>query len=166
MRTTRNGPKEDFARARPPAEVLRPMRCARSPGRPADRIHACVDTNGMPFRLEPTPVRPVRTGSSPSCRPSRTAAVLMDADNGSIDHLDATVMVFDEGFHGQVQDASHPPTNEPIVAGRARPKSLRQIAPGCAGPQKPYDAVEDISVAALLTPDANVNSSMGSLLFL
>lgn len=39
---------------------------------------------------------------------------------------------FGEGFHDQVPDTSHPPTNEPVVAGRIRPKALRQIAPWCA----------------------------------
>ena len=54
----------------------------------------------------------------------------MDADNGSVDHLDGAVMGFGEGLHDQVSDASNPPTNEPVVAGRVRSK----------------DAVEDTSV--------------------
>src|SRR6516165_10388619 len=43
-------------------------------------------------------------------------------------------------------DASHPPTNEPVVAGRVRPKDFRQIAPWCTRPRYPEDAVEDSSV--------------------
>jgi hypothetical protein len=41
-------------------------------------------------------------------------------------------MGFGEGLHDQVPDASHPPTNEPVVAGRVRPKlsgRSRQGAP-------------------------------------
>ena len=55
-------------------------------------------------------------------------------------------MGFGEGRHDQVPDASHPPTNEPVVAGRVRPKTLRQIAPWGSRPQYPEDAVEDTSV--------------------
>jgi len=76
--------------------------------------------------------------------PLRPTAVLMDADNGSVDHLDGAVMGFGEGLHDQVPDASHPPTNEPVVPGRVRSKALRQVAPW--GAQYPEDAVEDTSV--------------------
>ncbi len=48
--------------------------------------------------------------------------MLVDADNGSVDHLDGAVMGFGESLHDQVPDASHSPTNEPVVAGRVRPK--------------------------------------------
>jgi hypothetical protein len=36
-------------------------------------------------------------------------------------------MDFGEGLHDQVPDASNPPTNEPVVAGRARSKALRTM---------------------------------------
>ena len=62
------------------------------------------------------------TGPAALFRPSRATAVLMDADNGSVDHLDGAVMDF-EGLHDQVPDASNPPTNEPVVAGRIRSKA-------------------------------------------
>ena len=87
-----------------------------------------------------------RPAHQPCFAPSRATAVLMDADNGSVDHLDGAVMAFGEGLHDQVPDASHPPTNKPVVAGRVRPKALRQIAPWRARPQYPEDAVEDTSV--------------------
>ena len=48
--------------------------------------------------------------------PPRATAVLMDSDNGSVDHLDGAVMGFGEGLHDQVPDTGHPPTNEPVVA--------------------------------------------------
>ena len=55
-------------------------------------------------------------------------------------------MSFGEGLHDQVPDSSRSPANEPVVAGRVRPKALRQVAPWCALPQYPEDAVEDTSV--------------------
>src|SRR5664279_720721 len=64
--------------------------------------------------------------------PSRATAMLVDADNGSVDHLDGAIMSFGEGLHDQVPDASRSPANEPVVAGRIRPNALRQIAPWCA----------------------------------
>jgi hypothetical protein len=51
-----------------------------------------------------------------------------------------------DGLHDKVPDASHSPTNEPVVAGRVRPKPFRQIAPRRARPQYPEDAVEDAPV--------------------
>ena len=32
--------------------------------------------------------------------------MLVDADNGSVDHLDGAIMSFGEGLHDQVRDAS------------------------------------------------------------
>ena len=94
----------------------------------------------------PPTIPHLSTGPSALFAPSRAAAVLMDADNGSVDHLDEAVIGFGEGLHDQVPDASHPPTNEPVVLGRIRPKALWQIAPWCSRPLYPEDAVEDTSV--------------------
>src|SRR4051812_11357921 len=93
-------------------------------------------------------------GGQPTSRPahqpcfgaSRATAVLMYADNGGVDHLDRAIMGFREGLHDRVPDASHPPTNKPVVAGRVRPKVRRQIAPWRSRSQYPEDAVEDPSV--------------------
>jgi hypothetical protein len=58
--------------------------------------------------------------------------MLVNADNGSVDHLDGAIMSFGEGLHDHVPDASRSPTNESIVAGRVRPEACWQIAPWCA----------------------------------
>lgn len=87
-----------------------------------------------------------RPAHQPCFGPARATAVLMYADNGSVDHLDGAVMGFREGLHDRVPDASHPPTNKPVVASRVRPKGLRQIAQWCSRPQYPEDAVEDTPV--------------------
>ena len=60
----------------------------------------------------------------------------MDADNGSVDHLDRTIMTFGESFHDAVPNASCSSANE----------ALRQIAPWCAGVEYRENAVEDTSV--------------------
>jgi hypothetical protein len=57
-----------------------------------------------------------------------------------------------EGFHNAVPDACRPPANKTVVAGRIRPKTLRQITPRCAGAQYPENAVEDTSVVDPGTP--------------
>src|SRR5580692_402781 len=43
-------------------------------------------------------------------------------------------------------DARPAPADKAVIAGRARAKMIRQIAPRCAGSQDPEDAVEDTSV--------------------
>ena len=74
---------------------------------------------------------------------SRATAVLIDTDNGSVDHLDGAVMGFGEGLHYQVPDASHPPTNEPVVAGRRWPIAFGYLRPWRAGAKTPENAVQD-----------------------
>jgi hypothetical protein len=73
-----------------------------------------------------------RPAHQPCLGPARATAALMYANNGSADHQDGAVMGFREGLHDRVPDASHPPTNKSIAAGRVRPKGLRQIAPWCS----------------------------------
>jgi hypothetical protein len=47
----------------------------------------------------------------------------MYPDNGSVHHLDGAIMGLGEGFHNEaVPDASCPPADKAVVAGRARPK--------------------------------------------
>jgi hypothetical protein len=83
-----------------------------------------------------------RPAHQPCFGPTRATAVLMYADNRCVDHLDGAVVGFREGLHERVPDASHPSTNKPVVAGRVRPKVLRQISPWRSRPQYPEDAVE------------------------
>jgi Putative transposase of IS4/5 family (DUF4096) len=52
-----------------------------------------------------------RPAHQPCFAPSRATAVLMDADNGSVDHLDGAVMGFGEGLHDQ-SPRCQPPANE------------------------------------------------------
>jgi hypothetical protein len=53
-----------------------------------------------------------------------------------------TVMGGADGVHQPVPHARPPPAHKPVVAGRARPIALGQIAPRRARAQHPEDAVE------------------------
>src|SRR3954471_14958809 len=70
----------------------------------------------------------------------------MDADNGSVDHLDGAVMDFGEGLHDQVPDASNPPTNEPVVASCKVQSFSGRSHHGAPDRNIQKDAVEDTSV--------------------
>jgi hypothetical protein len=72
--------------------------------------------------------------------------MLVHAHDRRIDHLHDRLMSSGQRLHDLVPDASPPPADEPIVAGRTRSVDFRQIAPWCARPQHPEDAIEDASV--------------------
>jgi hypothetical protein len=55
-----------------------------------------------------------------------TGAVLVHAHDGGIDHLHRCIMTSSQRIHDLIPDASPPPTNEAIVAGRA---GTWQVAP-------------------------------------
>ena len=76
---------------------------------------------------------------------SSIGSVLMHAHNGRIDHR-IGIMICGQRVHKLVPYASPALANETIVAGGVWSKLLRQIAPWCAGPQYPKDAVEHAPV--------------------
>jgi hypothetical protein len=73
-------------------------------------------------------------------------SVLMDADNGGVDHLDRRFMGSCKCIYDPAPDPSPSPANEAVVAGGVRTKRFRQIAPGCSRSQDPENAVEDATV--------------------
>src|SRR5436190_21832293 len=78
--------------------------------------------------------------------PCDAGSMLMDADNGGVDHLDSGIMGSGKCVYDAAPDTSPPPADEAVIAGRVRAKMIRQIAPRCPGSQDPEDAVEDTSV--------------------
>jgi hypothetical protein len=72
--------------------------------------------------------------------------VLVHTDNRRIDHLNRHIMSSGQHIHDPVPDSSPTPADEAVVASRRRSLALRQIAPRCARPQDPKDAVQDTPV--------------------
>jgi hypothetical protein len=54
--------------------------------------------------------------------------MLMDADNGSVEHLDGGIVGARQSVHNPGPNARSLPANEAIVAGRIRTEVVRQIA--------------------------------------
>src|SRR5215831_20118839 len=78
--------------------------------------------------------------------PYDAGSMLMDADNGGVDHLDSGIMGNGKCVYDAAPDTSPPPADEAVVASGVRAKRLRQITPRCSGSQDPEDAVEDTTV--------------------
>jgi hypothetical protein len=72
--------------------------------------------------------------------------MLVHAHDGRIYHLHRGVMFGSQGIHDPIPNASLPPANEAIIASRVWAKALWQIAPRCARPQDPKDAVENTPI--------------------
>ena len=70
----------------------------------------------------------------------------MDADNGSVDHLDGAIMTFGEGVHDGIPNPSRSPANEAVVTGGVRTEVIGQVAPWSSGSQDPKDAIEHTPV--------------------
>lgn len=70
----------------------------------------------------------------------------MDPNGGAVDHLDVTVVRDGDGVHQPVPHARLPPSHEAVVTGGAWAIALRQVAPRCARPQYPEDAVQHAAV--------------------
>lgn len=67
----------------------------------------------------------------------------MHANHGAVDHLHVAVMRLDDGIHQPIPDAGFSPAVEAVVDCRARPVTLRQVAPRRARAQHPENAVEN-----------------------
>jgi hypothetical protein len=78
--------------------------------------------------------------------------MLMNANNGRIDHLHGGIMGTGQCAHELGPHARPSPANESIVAGRVRTEAFRQVAPRCPGSQDPEDAIEDTTVIHSCTP--------------
>src|SRR5262245_20739429 len=78
--------------------------------------------------------------------PCDAGSMLMDADNGGVDHLDSGIMGSGKCVYDAAPDTSPPPADEPVVASGVWAKCHRQITPGGSRSQDPEDAIEDTSV--------------------
>jgi len=78
--------------------------------------------------------------------PCDAGSMLMDADNGGVDHLDSGIMGSGKCVYDAAPDTSPPPADEPVVASGVWAKRHRQITPRCSRSQDPEDAIEDTSV--------------------
>ena len=84
----------------------------------------------------------------PFCR----RALLMDANDGTVDHLHVALVRRDDGVHETVPHARLSPPIEAIVDRRRRPVALGQVGPGRAGPQHPKNAVQHTTVVHARNP--------------
>src|SRR6476660_6352215 len=69
--------------------------------------------------------------------------MLVDPDDGGVDHLHIAVMGCSDRIHQAVPDASFAPAVEAVVNGGWRPIALRQVRPERTRAQHPEDAVEN-----------------------
>ena len=74
--------------------------------------------------------------------PIPPGGTLMNAHDGRVDHLDVTVMSFDDGIHNPIPDTGFAPLIEAVVAGRVRAVPFRQGTPPHAGTQNPEDTFQ------------------------
>src|SRR5215470_10121345 len=73
--------------------------------------------------------------------PCDAGSMLMDADNGGVDHLDSGIMGSGKCVYDAAPDTSPPPADEPVVASGVWAKRHRQITPRCSRSQGPEDAI-------------------------
>ena len=69
--------------------------------------------------------------------------MLVDPDDGGVDHLHVAVMRCGDRIHQAIPDASFAPAVEAVVNGGARAIALRQVPPERTRAQHPEDAVEN-----------------------
>ncbi len=72
--------------------------------------------------------------------------MLMDPDDGSIEHLDASIASVRNCIEDTIPDASLSPPVEAVVAGRVRTIAVGKISPSRSGSQNPEDAIQDVSI--------------------
>ena len=107
-----------------------------------DREPLRVDDD-VDFGREPAPgATETVICTPPFCR----RGLLMDPNGGAVDHLDVAVVRDGDGVHQPVPHARLPPSHEAVVTGGASAIALRQVAPRCARPQYPEDAVQHAAV--------------------
>jgi len=72
--------------------------------------------------------------------------MLLDADNGSVDHLHSSVVRSGQGVYDTASYAGPPPANEAIVAGGVWAEVDWKVAPRRSRSQDPKDAIENTAV--------------------
>ena len=75
-----------------------------------------------------------------------TRAVLMNTHDGAVDHLQVCLFEIGNGLEEAIPNAGASPTDETVIASCVGTILIRQVAPRCAGPQHPEDAVQDTPV--------------------
>src|SRR6202044_3693476 len=104
------------------------------PDRQAVGIDHCVNLTGQAIS------RP--SHGLPSIA-SDAGTVLMNANNGRVDHLHGRVMPSCQCIHDPTPNACSTPANKAVVASGVGTERFGQIAPRCPGSQDPEDAVKD-----------------------
>lgn len=72
--------------------------------------------------------------------------MLMDADDGGVDHLDSGIMGACQCVQNLGPNTDLSPTNKAIVAGRVRAVGVWHVAPWRSRSQDPEDAIKDPTV--------------------
>jgi len=75
-----------------------------------------------------------------------TCAVLVEADDRAVDHLDTGATPVRQRIEQLVPDAGASPSDEAVVAGRVGAEAFRKVAPWCSGLQDPENAVDDPAI--------------------
>src|SRR5690554_6898996 len=72
--------------------------------------------------------------------------MLMNADRGTVDHLEVALVSGRNCFVNSVPDAQFPPPHEAVVAGRRRTIALRYVGPGRSRAQAPENPVQHLAI--------------------
>src|SRR5690625_2021495 len=87
--------------------------------------------------------RPQRRFSAPFfC----VSPMLVNADRGTVDHLEVALVSGRNCFVNSVPDAQFPPPHEAVVAGRRRTIALRYVGPGRSRAQAPENPVQHLAI--------------------
>jgi len=70
----------------------------------------------------------------------------MDPDNGTIDHLEVSVVGLRNCIHQAIPHACLTPPIEPVICSRTGTVPTWQIAPGRPSPKNPKNTIQDKSV--------------------
>jgi hypothetical protein len=97
-------------------------------------VHNHMDLAGKPA-TRPANVLPAVIGDA--------GTRLVHADDRCVDHLNRRIVSGAKPIHHPVPDASPPPTDEAIVAGRVGAIPIWQITPWRTGSQNPQDTIYD-----------------------
>src|SRR5690625_6118322 len=72
--------------------------------------------------------------------------MLVNADRGTVDHLEVALVSGRNCFVNSVPDAQFPPPHEAVVAGRRRTIALRYVGPGRSRAQAPENPVQHLAI--------------------
>src|SRR5690554_6014645 len=117
----------------------------RATGRPLASTRAWI------LVVNPPRERPMHrgSGSSPTAVFGPLFCVrtmLVNADRGTVDHLEVALVSGRNCFVNSVPDAQFPPPHEAVVAGRRRTIALRYVGPGRSRAQAPENPVQHLAI--------------------